>query len=72
MTHSVGEKYPGRPICTRFFVSVQSVTYGTHQADSKDAHILIHEIKYKECLQTAWEVLTNTVHMPHSSKAPNS
>jgi hypothetical protein len=51
MIHSVGEKYPGRPICTRFLVLVLSVTYGTHQADSKQAHILIHDIKYKECLQ---------------------
>ena len=51
MVDSAGLKYPGRPICTTFFVLVQSVTYGTHQADAKHAHISIHNIKYKECLQ---------------------
>lgn len=51
LVDNVGEKYPGRPICTSFFVLVQSVTYGTHQADSKHTHISIQDIQYKECLQ---------------------
>ena len=72
MVDSVGQKNPGRAKCTRFFVLVQSVTYGTHQADSKMLIFRYTTLNTKNVFKTAWEVLTITVHMPHSSKAPNS